>query len=108
VDFEFPPSAFGFVPQTPIWRHYKGFELHPQDQSNWFGPNIAAVVEALETAGFSVQHLSSWEFGARSAFRGTAIPIPTRLTGATYEGLSSLNASVTGFKRKDAELFRRD
>jgi tRNA (mo5U34)-methyltransferase len=90
---------------TPIWRQYKEFELHPEDQSNWFGPNIAAVVESLESAGFSAQYLSSWEFGGRSAFRGTAIPVPARLIYATDEGLSSLNAPVTGFKRKDAELF---
>lgn len=93
---------------TPVWRQYKEFELHSEDRSNWFGPNIAAVVESLETAGFAAQHLASWEFGARSAFRGTAIPIPSRLTDGTYEGLSSLNAPVTGFKEKDAELFRRD
>jgi tRNA (mo5U34)-methyltransferase len=93
---------------TPIWRQYKDFELHPEDQSNWFGPNIAAVVESLKSAGFSAQYLSSWEFGARSAFRATAIAIPMRLRDGTYEGLSSLNAPVTGFKRKDAELFRRD
>jgi tRNA (mo5U34)-methyltransferase len=93
---------------TPIWRQYKEYELHPQDQSNWFGPNIAAVVESLQSAGFSAQYLSSWEFGSRSAFRGTAIPVPARLTDATYEGLSSLNAPVTGFRRTDAELFCRD
>ncbi len=93
---------------TPIWRQYKEFELHPQDQSNWFGPNIAAVIESFETAGFRVEHLNSWDFGARSSFRATAVPIPSRLADATYEGLSSLNVHLTGLKPKDADLFRRD
>jgi tRNA (mo5U34)-methyltransferase len=92
---------------TPIWRQYREYELHPEDRSNWFGPNTAAVIESLETAGFSAQHLSSWEFGTRSTFRGTVIPIPSRLTDGTYEGLSSLNSSVTGFKENDADLFHR-
>src|SRR5579862_4551790 len=45
---------------TPLWRQYKSYELHPEDQSNWFGPNIAAVREAFESAGFSMQYLTSW------------------------------------------------
>jgi tRNA (mo5U34)-methyltransferase len=94
--------------RTPIWRQYREFELHPEDQSNWFSPNIPAVVESLESAGFTAQYLTSWEFGRRSAFRGTAIPIPARLTEATYEGNSSLNAPVTGLKPRDADLFRRN
>jgi tRNA (mo5U34)-methyltransferase len=98
----------GLFRKTPIWRQYKEYELHPEDQSNWFGPNVAAVVESMETAGFAAQHLASCEFGTRSAFLGTAIPVPARLTDATYEGLSSLNAPVTGFRRTDAELFCRD
>jgi tRNA (mo5U34)-methyltransferase len=93
---------------TPVWRQYKEFELHPKDQSNWFGPNVAAVIESFETAGFRVQHLDSWEFGARSSFRATVTALPSRLTNATYEGLSSLNAHLTGIKRADGNLFRRD
>jgi tRNA (mo5U34)-methyltransferase len=93
---------------TPIWRQYKEFELHPEDQSNWFGPNIAAVIESFETAGFRVEHLDSWDFGARSSFRATAVPVPSRLSDATYEGLSSLNVHLTGLEPKDSDLFRRD
>ena len=93
---------------TPIWRQYKEFELHPEDQSNWFGPNITAVIEAFETAGFNVRFLNSWDFGTRSSFRATGTSRPSRLTDKTYEGLSTLNAHLTGIKRKDAELFRRD
>jgi hypothetical protein len=36
------------------------------------------------------------------------VPVPPRLTDATYEGLSSLNVHLTGLKPNDAELFRRD
>jgi tRNA (mo5U34)-methyltransferase len=92
---------------TPIWRQYKEFELHPEDQSNWFGPNIAAVVESFETAGFRARYLRSWEFGARSTFRATAAPVPARLTDATYEGLSSLHTHLTGITREEVDLYRR-
>ena len=94
---------------TPLWRQYKEYELHPEDQSNWFGPNIKAVLESFETAGFSVQHLASWDWGARSAFRAVAVPIPSRMREGTYEGLSTFNAHLTGIERKDGDhLFRRD
>ena len=94
---------------TPLWRQYKEFELHPEDQSNWFGPNIAAVIEAFESAGFCAQHLDSWEFGSRSTFRAEATRRPSRLINPPHaKGLSTLNAHLTGINRKDAELFRRD
>jgi tRNA (mo5U34)-methyltransferase len=93
---------------TPIWRQYREFELHPEDQSNWFGPNITAVIEAFESAGFRAEHLSSWDFGSRSTFRASVVPRPARLVDATYEGLSTLNAHLTGIERGDAELFRRN
>jgi tRNA (mo5U34)-methyltransferase len=94
--------------RTPLWRQYKEFELHPEDQSNWFGPNIPAVIEGFESAGFRVKHLASWSGGTRSAFRATAVEIPKRLIDGTYEGLSTLNAPLTGIKRNDGELFRRE
>jgi tRNA (mo5U34)-methyltransferase len=100
-------SFIGAFQRTPIWRQYREFELHPEDQSNWFGPNRAAVVESFETAGFSVEHLSSWASNSRSAFRATVSPRPARLLDATYEGLSTLNAHLTGLDRPDNELFRR-
>jgi tRNA (mo5U34)-methyltransferase len=92
---------------TPIWRQYREFELHPTDQSNWFGPNIAAVIESFDTAGFRTQHLNSWEFGDRSTFRATAVPLPARLTDSTYEGLSRLHTHLTGIKREEVDLYRR-
>ncbi len=42
---------------TPVWRQYGAFELHAGDQSNWFGPNVAAVVEGMASAGFACEFL---------------------------------------------------
>ncbi|MDA0266582.1 MAG: DUF1698 domain-containing protein [Cyanobacteria bacterium] len=73
---------------TPIWRQYREFELHPEDQSNWFGPNIQAVTESFETAGFDIVHLSSWA-ADRAVFRAEAKDErPARFAG-TYEGLAA-------------------
>jgi len=93
---------------TLIWRQYREFELQREDQSNWFGPNRAAVIESFETAGFRIQYLDSWDYGARSTFLATAAPLPSRLTDATYEGLSSLHRHLTGIDREDVDFYRRD
>jgi tRNA (mo5U34)-methyltransferase len=49
----------------PLWRFYRRDELNG-DESNWFGPNIAAVVQAFESAGFATQLVSS--NGERATF----------------------------------------
>ncbi len=49
----------------PLWRFYRLDELN-RDHSNWFGPNIAAVQQAFESAGFSTQLLNSG--GGRGRF----------------------------------------
>jgi hypothetical protein len=36
------------------------------------------------------------------------VPLPSRLTDATYEGLSSLHRHLTGIDRKDVDYYRRD
>jgi tRNA (mo5U34)-methyltransferase len=80
---------------TPIWRQYRAYELHPQDQSNWFGPNVQAVIESFESAGFDVIHLTSWD--DRAAFRADVSgELPARLLYGTYEGVSSTHAQVSG------------
>jgi len=98
----------GLFYRTPIWRQYREYELHPEDQSNWFGPNKAAVIESFDSAGFHTRFMRSWDFGSRSAFRATATPVPARLRDGTYEGLSTLNSHLTRIDREDADLFRRD
>lgn len=42
----------------PLWRFYRFDELN-HDHSNWFGPNIAAVQQAFESAGFSTRLLNA-------------------------------------------------
>jgi len=42
----------------PLWRFYRLNELSG-DESNWFGPNMAAVLHAFESAGFSTEICSS-------------------------------------------------
>jgi tRNA (mo5U34)-methyltransferase len=77
--------------RTPLWRQYAEFELVPRDQSNWFGPNVAAVLEAFQTAGFDIAHTQSWS--NRAAFRARVSEIPARLRQHSYE---SVNASGDG------------
>ncbi len=86
---------------TPIWRQYREFELHPQDQSNWFGPNVVAVLEAFQSSGFTIAHTRSWR--NRAAFRATACPIPARLLAHTYEGHTA-NVNVVGLHSTDRTL----
>lgn len=42
----------------PLWTFYRFDELNG-DHSNWFGPNIAAVLQAFESAGFFTELLNS-------------------------------------------------
>lgn len=42
--------------ELPLWRFYRSDELNG-DPSNWFSPNIRAVEEAFESAGFSTRFL---------------------------------------------------
>ncbi len=70
---------------VPLWQFYRRNELG-SDPSNWFGPNLTAVVEGFGSAGFEVHTTRCW--GTRAAFRAT----PSRITDftGTYEGLSSV------------------
>lgn len=52
----------------PLWRFYRFDELN-KDHSNWFGPNTRAVLEALESAGFSVKPL--FNSGQRATFQAS-------------------------------------
>lgn len=92
------PGVKTVLRNTPIWRQYREFELHPQDQSNWFGPNVAAVLEAFQSAGFDIAHVQSWS--DRASFRASSGPLPARLLNHTYEG-SSANASTVGLQSAD-------
>jgi tRNA (mo5U34)-methyltransferase len=91
---------------TPLWRQFRAFEIHPHDQSNWFGPNVAAVLEAFASAGFAVRHLRSWGGGTRSSFRATVLPrVPERLRLGCYEGVAPCHVALSGIEGEHVELF---
>ena len=92
---------------TPIWRQYRGYELHPQDQSNWFGPNIQAVIESFESAGFDTTHLASRK--DRASFKAEIrSELPKRLTFGSYEGFSPANSKLIGIPHHYTDLFKND
>jgi len=51
--------------KTPVWQFYPEAELGG-DPSNWFGPNVAAVLSSFTSAGFKAELLSRW--GTRASF----------------------------------------
>lgn len=69
---------------VPIWQFYRGKELG-NDFSNWFGPNIRAVMDAFKSAGFDIELLNTW--GTRASFRAISEKgIPEFLSQGSYEG----------------------
>ncbi len=71
---------------VPLWQFYKREELG-DDFSNWFGPNIKAVLDAFKSAGFDIELLNTW--GTRGSFRAiSAKGVPEFLSGGSYEGQS--------------------
>lgn len=78
-------SVSAALTQTPVWQFYRRDELN-NDPSNWFGPNIPAVVEGFGSAGFDVKVRDQW--GWRAAF--VAHPLRTHDLGNSYEGQSQV------------------
>ena len=72
------------IAEYPIWRFYPGADLG-NDPSNWFGPNIVAVITAFQTAGFDISLLDRW--GSRASFKATPTGSITAFEN-TYEGQS--------------------
>jgi SAM-dependent methyltransferase len=60
---------------TPLWQFYRFNELS-NDCSNWFGPNTAAVLQALESAVFAAQLTARLEGSdwCRGVFRARVKP----------------------------------
>jgi tRNA (mo5U34)-methyltransferase len=54
--------------QVPLYRFYRKNELNPVDWSNWFGGNVVAILDVMQSAGFAAEHLASWL--GRASFRG--------------------------------------
>jgi len=93
---------------TPIWRQYKEYELHPEDRSNWFGPNMQAVVESFESAGFDAVHLKTWN-GDRAAFKADIKQeLPDRIISGSYEGVSTSNTELTGLPLHRDDLYKSE
>jgi hypothetical protein len=70
---------------VPIYRFYRYNELHKVDYSNWFGGNVAAVMESLGSAGFTPELLGTWDH--RAAFRAVRNPAtPREWEIGSYEG----------------------
>jgi tRNA (mo5U34)-methyltransferase len=84
-DFQPLSSYHSALTQIPLWQFYKSNEL-AGDYSNWFGPNIQAVLGAFESAGFTASLISEW--GDRAAFQAVAGGADTM--GQSYEGVSEV------------------
>jgi tRNA (mo5U34)-methyltransferase len=69
----------------PLWQFFRRDELH-NDDSNWFGPNVTAVKQALQSAGFTVEHARL--NGPRAFFRTKVAPgVPEFLAIGSGEGV---------------------
>ena len=73
------------LPAVPLWQFYKSNELEG-DYSNWFGPNIQAVLDAFESAGLPAELICTW--GDRATFQATAGG--RGHVGQSYEGMSEV------------------
>lgn len=67
-DFQRLGDYHPILPELALWQFYKSDEMSG-DGSNWFGPNIRAVSDALESAGFAPKLSTVW--GDRAAFQAT-------------------------------------
>lgn len=77
----------------PICQFYEKGELG-NDTSNWFSPNIAAVLAWFRSSGFDINHLSSW--GGRAAFEAKVSQgLPPYQQSISYEGLVSGNSELS-------------
>jgi tRNA (mo5U34)-methyltransferase len=94
IDQRFLAEGKDFVPlacyhealtKVPLWQFYKADEL-AGDHSNWFGPNIQAVLDGFESAGLNASLICQW--GDRAAFQAVAGGIGTMRK--SYEGSSDL------------------
>jgi tRNA (mo5U34)-methyltransferase len=79
-DFQTLTAYHPVLQDVALWQFYKGAEI-AGDASNWFGPNIRAVADALESAGFVPKLHSTW--GDRAGFQATPSGVGTM--PASYE-----------------------
>jgi tRNA (mo5U34)-methyltransferase len=58
-DFQRLADYHPALTEVALWQFYKADEI-AGDTSNWFGPNIRAVTDGLESAGFAPKLHSTW------------------------------------------------
>ena len=85
-----------------MWRGYRSRELHPEDASNFFGPNTSAVECAFDDVGITTETTALWD--DRASFRGVVRPGATRQR-EVYEALHPATASLMGIKAVNDPLF---
>lgn len=90
------------VSTVPIWRGYRARELHPEDASNFFGPNTHAVVAAFDDVGITTETMALWD--DRASFRGVVRPGLTR-QHEVYEALHPATAQLMGIETVADPLF---
>ncbi len=86
-------QAYPGLGRVPLWRFYKDDELL-KDSSNWFGPNIQAVIEAFDSAGFCTRLHRQW--GDRASFIAEVKKDLVTSLDHTYETYSSDNLQFMG------------
>lgn len=84
-DFQELASYNPALTAIPLWQFYREDEL-AGDHSNWFGPNIRAVLDGFQSAGLTANLISTW--GDRAAFQVT--PGGKDTIHKSYEGMSEL------------------
>jgi tRNA (mo5U34)-methyltransferase len=82
------------LPDVPVWQFYRHGELDG-GESNWFGPNIRAVIDSFESAGFETRLVEAWS--TRASFN--AFPKTEKaefFQKETYEGQFSVIQESVG------------
>jgi tRNA (mo5U34)-methyltransferase len=87
---------------VPMWRAYAARELHPEDASNFFGPNTHAVIAALDDVGITATCTGMWD--DRASFAGTVRAGNTR-QHEVYEALHPHTAALMGIPLMEDPLF---
>jgi hypothetical protein len=81
---------------------YAARELHPEDASNFFGPNTHAVVAALDDVGITTTCTGMWD--DRATFVGTVRTVRTRQQ-EVYEPLHPHTAALMGIPLDEDPFF---
>ncbi len=90
--------------RLPMWRQYRARELHPEDGSNFFGPNVAAVLASLGDCGFDGEVLQIEH--NRATFRASVDATrQSRVARDSYEARHPYTARLAGVPLREDPLF---